>query len=228
MAPARIPSPAQPPASPGDTSLAPKAIVTVAASAKTGDTAGSRTAVGEPPASVAIAPAPTNQSRQTAPEAKPAPLAAKVQRIAVYTLGVPTRRAFWNREEEAGYSARMATLFRDKLLEHSREKTHIATGPHGRAVEYLFAGKPLVQQQACESTGAGVLFAAMVREGFSISSAESAFWPELRLVAIVCDGGERRERSINLAPGRAEAFPFAEDMAKAMTGFIRDNPHLLR
>jgi hypothetical protein len=235
-APARHAGPAQareldlpsPPAAPDDTIAAAGATASVATGTRTAGTVEPQAPVGGAPGSVAVSPAPTDKPRQTSREANPAPQAAKIPRFAVYTLGVPTRRAFWNREEEAGYSARMAALFRDKLLEQSREKIHVATGPHGKVVEYLFAGMPQAQKQACESTGAGVLFAAMAREGFSISAAESAFWPELRLVAIVCDGGDRRERGVNLAPGREEAFPFAEDMAKAMTGFLRDNPHLLR
>ena len=198
----------------------------------TGNKTGDRAAAGEPPATVAISPAPADKPRPPAQEPTPAataaPPAAKLPKVAVYTLGVPTRRAFWNREEGPGYSARMAALLRETLSEQSRRNLRLATGPHGEAVEALFAGKPEALREACDSTGAGVLFAAMAREGFSISTAESAFWPELRLVAIACDGGERHERGANLSPRREEAFPFAEDMARAMTGFVRENLHLLR
>ncbi|MBK9327121.1 MAG: TIR domain-containing protein [Hydrogenophilales bacterium] len=198
----------------------------------TGNKLGAKAAAGEPPATVAINPAPADKPRPPAQEATPAataaPPAAKLPKVAVYTLGVPTRRAFWNREEGPGYSARMAALLRETLSEQSRRNLRLATGPHGEAVEALFAGKPQALREACDSTGAGVLFAAMAREGFSISTAESAFWPELRLVAIACDGGERHERGANLSPRRDEAFPFAEDMARAMTGFVRENLHLLR
>ena len=194
----------------------------------TGNKLGAKAAAGEPPATVAISPAPADKPRPPAQEPTAAPPAAKLPRVAVYTLGVPTRRAFWNREEGPGYSARMAALLRETLSEQSRRNLRLATGPHGEAVEALFAGKPEALREACDSTGAGVLFAAMAREGFSISTAESAFWPELRLVAIACDGGERHERGANLSPRRDEAFPFAEDMARAMTGFVRENLHLLR
>jgi hypothetical protein len=197
-----------------------------------GNKAGARAAAAETPATAATNPAPADKPRPPAQEAAaaatPAPAAAKLPKVAVYALGVPTRRAFWNREEGPGYSARMAALLRETLSEQSRRNLRLATGPHDKAVEALFAGRPEAPRDACDGTGADVLFAAMAREGFSISTAESAFWPELRLVAIACDDGERHERGANLSPRREEAFPFAEDMARAMTGFVRENLHLLR
>ena len=228
MAQARKPDPAPP----GKPAVAARTDEPPATGNKTGNRAAPKAAAGEASVKVAINPAPADKPRPPAQEPTPAataaPPAAKLPKVAVYTLGVPTRRAFWNREEGPGYSARMAALLRETLSEQSRRNLRLATGHHGEAVEALFAGKPEALREACDSTGAGVLFAAMAREGFSISTAESAFGPELRLVAIACDDGERHERGANLSPRREEAFPFAEDMARAMTGFVRENLHLLR
>jgi len=46
------------------------------------------------------------------------------------------------------------------------------------------------------------VFVARVEEPQSISHAESAFWPELRLTTIACSSGKQTSARANLSPMR--------------------------
>ena len=181
------------------------------------------------PATAPAAAAPTRATAEkpagTAPAASPQ---AKKPKAVIHALGLPGNRAFWNREESPGYSAKMATLFRDRLLEQAGDRFSVVQGSPGETARGLLEGGPPAREQACRDTGASVLWVALARQEFSISQAESAHWPELRLAALPCDGGERREHRVGLAPGRDDAFPFATDMGKAMGAFAREHLHLMR
>lgn len=177
------------------------------------------------PAEPAPASPPAAAIPATAPAASPQ---AKKPKAVIHALGLPGNRAFWNREESPGYSAKMATLFRDRLLEQAGDRFSVVLGSPGETARGLLEGGPPAREQACRDTGASVLWVALTRQEFSISQAESAHWPELRLAALSCDGGERREHRVGLAPGRDDAFPFATDMGKAMGAFAREHLHLMR
>jgi hypothetical protein len=89
-------------------------------------------------------------------------------------------------------------------------------------------GSPGLDRRICESTQAVVVLVALAQQSFAISPADSAYWPELRLGAIACASGKRHVSRYNLAPRQGESFPFAQDMAQAMAGFVRENLHLMQ
>ncbi len=182
-----------------------------------------------PPAAVAAA-APIRAAAEAVAGGTPtaAPPAAKKAKAVIHALGLPSNRAFWNREESPAYSAKMAALFRDRLLEQAGARLSVVLGSPGEQALSLLEGGPSAREQACRDAGASVLWVALARQEFSISQAESAHWPELRLAALPCDGGERREQRVGLAPGRDDAFPFSTDMGKAMGAFVREHLHFMR
>jgi hypothetical protein len=83
-------------------------------------------------------------------------------------------------------------------------------------------------KRLCESTGADIVFAVRAQEAFASSDVESAYWPELRQTAIVCNSGRQFDQRNNLSPERIDKFPFEKTMAEAMQKFAREYRHLLK
>lgn len=149
------------------------------------------------------------------------------QTIAILARGEPSRRDFWEGESVQTYSAKMATLYGDTLQDVVKAGITIKVRTGGEGIPAILEGALAARRQACESTGAAVVYVAQAREGFSISRTESAYWPELRLGAFPCDRDRLHVNRYSLSPRHGDAFPFAKDMGEAMLGFVRDNRHLL-
>lgn len=213
------PSPARPaaapPAEPPKPPTLPPAAATPQAAAPTG----------AQPAETAARAEKAEASAQTAVSAA---AVAKQPRVVIHALGLPTQRAFWNREQAPAYSARMAALYRERLLEHADGKIEVSLGGPGETARHLLEGPVQAREQACRESGAGTLWVALARQEFAISPADSAHWPELRLLVLACEGGERREQRVNLAPRREDVFPFSTDMGRAMSTFVREHLHLAK
>lgn len=96
-----------------------------------------------------------------------------------------------------------------------------------RSESALLQGVPAARRQACDSTGAAVVYVVQAQEGFGISRTESAYRPEPRPAAFACDRDRLHTNRHSLSPHRGDAFPFAKDMGEAMLGFVRANRHLL-
>jgi hypothetical protein len=122
----------------------------------------------------------------------------------------------------------MAAFFGETLKELAPGRITVRTRSGGEWVAALLEGSAAALRQACEQTGAAVIFVAQAQEGFSISRTESAYWPELRLGTVVCDRERLHTNRYGLSPRRGDAFPFAKDMGEAMLGFGREHRHLLQ
>jgi len=167
---------------------------------------------------------PPAKAKPEAAVAVPAP----ARTIAIVTLGEPTFRDFWEGERKGPYSAKIAGLYRSVLREVAAGgiEFKINADPERTSRELeraLREGKAL-----CESTGASSVFVALVEEPMTTSRAESAYWPDLRLTAIVCDSGKRYDLRDRLSPRNQDGFPFERDMADTMEKFARERSHLLQ
>lgn len=157
---------------------------------------------------------------RTATASRPAPVLA---RVAVVAWGKPSHRSFWNRQQARPYSERMAALFaqalRARLPEGADVRLMVAEG-YARGI----AQEQSVEQarRLCQEASVSWVFAALAEEPFAISPAESAYWPELRLVAVRCSSPEPSLVKEQLAPRQGEDFPFASDMRAAMQRFARE------
>ena len=80
----------------------------------------------------------------------------------------------------------------------------------------------------CDSLRSEAVFVARLEETQTISTVESAFWPELRLTAIACNSGKQTSARANLSPMREDRYPFERNMAETMEKFARENRHLLQ
>jgi hypothetical protein len=180
---------------------------------------------------VPVPPAPTPSQAQPAPAiASAAPVAepAAPRKVAVIALGEPTFRGFWEGERKAAYSAKIAGLYRDTLREAASGRVELSVDPDSvrdlRGLDKALRENPGL----CATTRAGTVFVARVEETQTISSVDSAYWPELRLTAIACASGKQYAARGILSPRRDDGFPFERGMAESMEKFARDYRHLLQ
>lgn len=174
----------------------------------------------------AVAASGTGPSATTDPQAR-APVARRTRRVVILAWGNTTHRAFWGNTSAENYSRRMAELF-DTLL-----KKRVPEGFETRPLVVEKDAQALVGDEAettlgrlCADGSTAWVFAARAEEPFAISPADSAFWPELRLVAARCGSGDMVRVRHGLAPRQGEPFPFAQDMREAMQAFLRGQGRL--
>lgn len=149
-------------------------------------------------------------------------------KITVIAQGEPTSRRSWEGVKKSAYSARMARLYSSILKESasgSIEQTINTYSEHEMRVLEKMLRDP---KRLCESTGSDFVFAARIQETYANSDLESAYWPELRQTAIVCNSGKQYEQRNNLSPGRIDQFPFETGMTDAMRTFAKEHRHLLK
>jgi beta-lactam-binding protein with PASTA domain len=162
-------------------------------------------------------------SAETGPVATPAP-----GKITVIAQGEPTSRRSWEGVKKPAYSAQMARLYSGILKESasgSIEQTINTYSEHEMRVLEKMLRDP---KRLCESTGSDIVFAARIQETYANSELESAYWPELRQTAIVCNSGKQYEQRNNLSPGRTDQFPFETGMTNAMQTFAKEHRQLLK
>lgn len=162
-------------------------------------------------------------SPETGSVATPAP-----SKITVIAQGEPTSRRSWEGVKKSAYSARMARLYSSILKESasgSIEQTINTYSEHEMRVLEKMLRDP---KRLCESTGSDVVFAARIQETYANSDLESAYWPELRQTAIVCNSSKQYEQRNNLSPGRTDQFPFETGMTDAMRTFAKEHRQLLK
>jgi hypothetical protein len=175
-----------------------------------------------------VAPAPQPQPKAAIASVAPTPAPAAPRKIAVVALGEPTFRDFWEGERRAAYSAKVAGIYRDALREAASGRVELSINIDS-ARDLRRLDKALRETPGlCDTLRTEAVFVARLEEPQSISSVESAYWPELRLTAIACDSGKQTSARANLSPMRDDGFPFERQMAQTMEKFARENRHLLQ
>lgn len=198
--------------------------------AKTPQVVKPKPAIAQPVVKAAPAVAP---EAAAVPPAKPAiveppaapPVAAKPAHpiMAFAAMGLPTSRSFWSGETRAGYTQRMHVILqqsgRDILRMDTRnldleQKAFDAwwneSNAHPRSRE-LCAAAPTPR----------ALLSARVETPTSISTVESAFWPELKLRLFVCANQRIYRQQKTLAPNNDDAWPFETELNAETERFMR-------
>ncbi|HBU30667.1 MAG: hypothetical protein A2X71_08495 [Thiobacillus sp. GWE1_62_9] len=231
--------PMQPPAPPAPEAALPPAS-TPAKSAAKPSTASLQPATTVKPR-VAV---PETASRQPAPRvatARPAaapaapvqpeeavitpPAAAKPARptLAFAALGLPISRSFWGGETRASYTQRVnATLQqagRDVLRMDARG---LELGQAGFDSWWNESRQHPRSRELCDSSHAPrALLSARVESPTTISSVESAYWPELKLRLYVCADQRLYRQQKTLSPQNDDAWPFATELNSEIERFLR-------
>lgn len=181
--------------------------------------------VSRPVAAIAsIAPSAPAASKPAEPVARVAVAAEPARATLAYAaLGLPIGRSFWSGETRASYTRRIdATLqqaAREVLRMDARSlelgQSEFDTwwdepGPHPRSRALCSAGPaPLA------------LLAARVETPTTISSVESAYWPELELRLFVCDTQKLYRQQKSLSPQNRDAWPFSTELGSEIERFMR-------
>jgi hypothetical protein len=167
------------------------------------------------------------------PPAKPAiveppaapPVAAKPARpiLAFAAMGLPTSRSFWSGETRAGYTQRMHVILqqsgRDILRTDTRnlelgQKTFDTWWNESNA-------HPRSRELCAASPAPRALLSARVETPTTISSVESAFWPELKLRLFICANQRIYRQQKTLAPNNDDAWPFETELNAETERFLR-------
>lgn len=165
------------------------------------------------------------QAVETAPAAGAHPATPPVAgpRYLVAALGTPNRwKRFWDDEQEAGYSLKLAQVARERLRRHVRD-ARVDTLSDASAVTTLMQNE-VTRQRRCEAGGFTALLVFTVAQSqVVISSVESAYWPELAVQLHPCHGDAARRETHQLAPRGTDRFPFEADMTEHLDRMLRDH-----
>jgi uncharacterized protein YjeT (DUF2065 family) len=183
----------------------------------------------EPPASAAPALKPaagaaTVLAGRPAAMASPAAATKAAPPTLVYAaLGLPISRGFWNGETRASYTRRMHAALqqtgRDVLHMDSRG---LELGEREFDAWWNEPGEHPRSRELCAAPDAPrALLTARVETPTTISSVESASWPELKLRLYVCARQRMYRQQKTLAPQNDDAWPFSVELNSEIERFLR-------
>ena len=169
-------------------------------------------------------PAATSRPAPEEPAATPS-VTAKLARptLAYAALGLPISRSFWSGETPAGYTRRMNSI----LQQAGRDVLRMdARGIElGQAEFDAWWDEPRQYPRSRElcagPNSPRALLAARVETPTTISSVDSAYWPELKLRLFVCANQKLYRQQKTLAPQNNDAWPFATELSSEIERFMR-------
>ena len=146
---------------------------------------------------------------------------APPKRIVVLAWGQTSSRGFWSGISSNDYSQRVSGQLASVLKDQLPAGFTVEQRSHEKAAgEIAIKHSQPAFERACQDADAAWVFVVHVQETFAISSADSAFWPELRLAALRCGENDPATAKFGLAPRQGEAFPFSREMRDAMKEFV--------
>jgi uncharacterized protein YjeT (DUF2065 family) len=169
-------------------------------------------------------PAPTVAALAERPTVIP-PVTAQPTRptLAFAALGLPIDRSFWSGETRASYTQRMRT----SLQRAGRDVLHMDTrgldlGQAEFDAWWNESRQTPKSRALCAAPHAPLaLLSARVETPTTISSVESAHWPELKLRLFVCANLRVYRQQKTLAPQNDDAWPFASELNSETERFLR-------
>jgi len=168
------------------------------------------TPAASPPPAVAAAAPPA-----VAPSARPM--------LAYAALGLPISRSFWNGETRASYTQRMHAALHQAGREILRmDARGLELGQKEFDAWWNESNQRPKSRELCAATPApAALLSARVETPTTISSAESAYWPELKLRLFVCANQRIHRQQKTLAPQNDDAWPFSVELNSEIERFLR-------
>jgi hypothetical protein len=178
-----------------------------------------------PPAPVALAPVVTPLPVVTPPVVTPPPVAAKPARptLSYAALGLPISRSFWSGETRASYTRRIHTSLQQAGQEVLRMDTRgLELGQAEFDAWWNESGQHPRSRELCAAPHAPLaLLAARVETPTTISSVESAYWPELKLRLFICADQRIYRQQKTLSPQNEDAWPFSTELNSEIERFLR-------
>jgi len=166
-------------------------------------------AASEQPEAVAVPPAAAEPARPT---------------LAYAALGMPISRSFWNGETRNSYTTRMHTALQQAGREVLRMDVRgLELGQREFDAWWNESGQHPRSRELCAAPNRPqALLSARVETPVTISSVESAYWPELKLRLFVCASQRIYRQQKTLAPQNEDAWPFAIELNGEIERFLRN------
>ena len=173
-----------------------------------------------PPAPAPLAPVVT-----PLPVVTPPPAAAKPARptLAYAALGLPISRSFWSGETRASYTRRIHASLQQAGREVLRmDARGLELGQAEFDAWWNESGQHPRSRELCAAPHAPLaLLAARVETPTTISSVESAYWPELKLRLFICANQRIYRQQKTLSPQNDDAWPFSTELNSEIERFLR-------
>jgi uncharacterized protein YjeT (DUF2065 family) len=153
------------------------------------------------------------------------PPAAKPARptLAYAALALPISRSFWGGETRASYTRRL----QNSLQQAGRDVLHtdargLELGEKEFDTWWNESNQHPKSRELCAAAPAPrALLSARVETPTTISSVESAYWPELKLRLFDCASQRIHRQQKTLAPQNDDAWPFASELNSEVERFLR-------
>jgi uncharacterized protein YjeT (DUF2065 family) len=160
------------------------------------------------------------------PEAAAGPVAAARPArpvVAYAALGLPTYRSFWSGETRASYTQKIDAALQQagrELLRAEPRGLHLDQAEFD--VWWNESNQRTRSRALCHASPApAALLSVRVEAPATISSVESAHWPELKLRLFVCATERIYRQQKTLAPQNDDAWPFATEFNSEIERFLR-------
>lgn len=170
-----------------------------------------------PPAAVAA-----TATNTTAPAA-PAPPARST--LAYAALGLPISRSFWSGETRASYTSRMQGAVQQAGRDVLRmDPRGLDLGQKEFDAWWNESNQRPKSRALCATRPApAALLSARVETPTTVSTVESAYWPELKLRLYVCATQRIHRQQKSLAPQIDDAWPFSVELNNEIERFLRSH-----
>jgi len=185
----------------------------------------------KPTARIAARPAAMPATVATPPVAAPPEVAASATTTAkparptltYAALGLPINRSFWNGETRTSYTRRVHANLEQAGREVLRmDARGLELGQTEFDAWWNESGQHPRSRELCAAPqGPRALLSARVETPVTISSVESAYWPELRLRLFVCDNQRLYRQQKTLSPQNDDGWPFATELNSEIERFLR-------
>jgi uncharacterized protein YjeT (DUF2065 family) len=176
------------------------------------------------PQIAAVRPAPAAAVTAEAPASKPSAAAKPARPILAYAaLALPISRSFWSGETRTSYTRRLHTT----LQQAGRDVLHMEArglelGQSAFDAWWNESSQHPRSRELCSAPHAPrALLGARVETPTTISSIESAYWPELKLRLFVCANQRIYRQQKTLSPQNEDAWPFATELNIEVERFLR-------
>lgn len=171
------------------------------------------------PEPVAASPSPT-ATAHTPPPASPQPTRPT---LAYAALGLPISRSFWSGETRASYTTRINTTLQQSARDVLRMTPRNLGLDQGAFDAWWDEAKsnPRSRELCAAANAPRALLAARVETPASMSSHESAYWPELKLRLYICDNQKQYRQQKTLSPINADNWPFSSELNSEIERFMR-------
>jgi uncharacterized protein YjeT (DUF2065 family) len=145
------------------------------------------------------------------------------QTLVYAALGLPTSRSFWSGETRASYTRRMYAGLQQAVREVLQfDGRGLELGQAEFDAWWNESSQHPRSRELCAASNAPLaLLAARVETPTTISSVESAYWPELKLRLFVCANQRMYRQQKTLSPQNDDAWPFATEFNGELERYLR-------